>query len=109
MRKHSVITRPKFKNEKEEADWYHTPEGREWSLQSLKKAAREGRLRFRSEATGKAPTAAEAKRLLEEVRQAMLQPVSLRLPQGDLDKAKRIAKATGKGYQTVLKEIIHEG
>jgi hypothetical protein len=109
MSKNSTITRPKFGSEKEEADWYHTPEGHAYSLQSLKKAAREGRLRFRNGTTGKPPTAAEVKQLLEQARAQLLKPVNLRLPQGDLDAAKRLAEKTGKGYQTILKEIIHEG
>lgn len=78
---------PKFANEKEEADWYHTPEGHAFNERSLAKAAREGRLRWPK---GK-PTGEEAKRLIEAAQAAMLQPVSLRIPQGDIDEAKRIA------------------
>ncbi len=109
MSENSTITRPKFKSEKEEADWYHTPDGQAYALASFKKAARAGRLRFRSGTTGKPPTAAEVKTLLEQARAQLLKPVNLRLPQGDLDAAKRLASKTGKGYQTILKEIIHEG
>ena len=106
MSKNSTkMTRPKFKSEKEEADWYHTPEGKAFVHRSFEKAAREGRLRWPN---GR-PAGEEAKRLIEAAQAAMLQPVSLRLPQGDIDKAKRLASASGKGYQTVLKEIIHAG
>ena len=37
------------------------------------------------------------------------QSVSLRIPLADLEAAKKIAEKTGIGYQTVLKEMIHEG
>src|SRR4051794_33158005 len=77
MSKNSTINRPNFKSEAEEADWYHTPEGHAYSLQSLKKAAREGRLRFRNGTTGKPPTAAEVKQLLEQARAQLLKPVSI--------------------------------
>ncbi len=55
------------------------------------------------------PTPAELRELLDEARNGGLTAISLRLPQGDLDAAKRLAAKTGKGYQTILKEIIHEG
>lgn len=112
MSKNSKITRPDFKSEKEEADWYHTPEGRVYMSQSFKKAAREGRLRIRNGASTRPATKADLEQLIalaEQARAAVLQPVNLRLPQGDLEAAKRLAEKTGKGYQTILKEIIHEG
>ena len=105
MSRKSTVTRPKFESEKEEADWYHTPEGRAYMVESFKKAMREGRVKVRNKPTD--PAALE--KLLEQARAALLQPVNLRLPQGDLDAAKRLAEKTGKGYQTILKEIIHEG
>ena len=112
MPKNSKMTMPTFKSEKEEADWYHTPEGRAYMSQSFKKAAREGRLRIRNGASTKTATKTDLEHLIalaEQARAAVLQPVNLRLPQGDLDAAKRLAEKTGKGYQTILKEIIHEG
>ena len=85
MSKNSAVTRPKFKSESEEADWYHRPEGKAYSLQTLKKAARAGQLRLRNGATGKPPSAAELQRLLEQAHAQLLKPVNLRLPQGDLE------------------------
>ena len=104
MSKNSTVKRPKFKNEAEEADWYHTPEGHAYSIQTLKKAAREGKIRVHNK-----PSAAELQKLLDEARAQLLRPVSIRLSEADLDAAKRLAAKTGKGYQTILKEIIHEG
>ena len=101
-----------FPNEKAEADWYHTPEGKAHMLRSLKKASREGTIRIRNVASDKPPTKAELKQLIElaqAARAEMTQAISIRIPTKDLEAAKRLAEKTGKGYQTVLKEIIHEG
>ncbi len=124
-------TKPKFKSEAEEADWYHTKEGREHARRTLQKAihkgtiiveeklsihessklAREtGKLVIMRNGSSMKPTdPAVLERLLEEARGAITKPVSLRIPQADLDAAKRLAEKTGKGYQTILKDIIHEG
>ena len=101
-----------FPNEKAEADWYHTPEGKAYLLRSLKSASREGRIRLRNGASDKPPTKAELKELIalaEQARAEMTQAISIRVSNADLDRAKRLAEKTGKGYQTILKEIIHEG
>ena len=91
-----------FPNEKAEADWYHTPEGKA----HLRKTAR------RIGARNVPPTKAELQALLKQAEQAraeLLKPVGIRLPQGYIDRAKRYAEKTGKGYQTILKDIIGEG
>lgn len=91
-----------FPSELAEADWYHTPEGRA----HLRKTART------IGARNVPPTKAELQALLKQAEQAraeLLKPVGLRLPQGDIDAAKRLAAKTGKKYQAILKEIIHEG
>ena len=49
------------------------------------------------------------KNLIEVAQAAMTTSISIRLPQGDIDAAKRIAAKTCKKYQTILKELIHEG
>lgn len=98
-----------FSNEQAEADWYHSPEGHAHSLRTLKKAVRERKVVIRDGSQMKRTDRVAVEQLLAEARAAMTQPVSLRLPVGDLDAAKRLAEKTGKGYQTILKEIIHEG
>ena len=35
--------------------------------------------------------------------------VSLRLPITDIERAQKLAKARGTGYQTVIKSVLHEG
>lgn len=98
-----------FANERAEADWYDSPEGRAHSLRTLKKAVRERKVVIREGSQMKRADRTAVEQLLLEARAAITQPVSLRLPVGDLDAAKRLAEKTGKGYQTILKEIIHEG
>ncbi len=122
---------PSFKNEKEEADWLASPAGREHARRSFQKAIRKGRIIVnkklsileasrlakstgkvvvRRKGSGVRPTdPAVLQKMLEEEQASMTKAVSLRISQGDLDAAKRIAEKTGKGYQTVLKEIIHKG
>ena len=90
-----------FPNEKAEADWYHTPEGKAQSRRSSQRVAR-----------NVPPTKAELRALWEQAekaRAALLKPVGIRLPQGMIDRAKRYAEKTGKGYQTILKDLIEEG
>ena len=53
--------------------------------------------------------AVSPEQLVEEARTAVTQPITLRLSTGGLEAAKALAEKTGKGYQTILKEIIHEG
>ena len=66
-------------------------------LRSLKKTSREGTIRIRNGASDKPPTAAELRQLIEEARAAMTTPISLRIPQADLDAAKCLAEKRGKG------------
>ena len=122
---------PPFQNEQEEADWLASPAGREQARRSFQKAIRHGKIIVNEElsileasrlakSTGKAvirkkdPPGSSTdstvlERLLEEARGSITKAVSLRISLADLEAAKRVAKKTGKGYQTVLKEIIHEG
>ena len=127
----SVGAPPAFQNEQQEADWLASPAGREHARRSFQKAIRKGKLVVDdklsilkasklAKTTGKAvvprhgarvnPTdPAVLEELLEEAHASMTRPVSLRIPQRDLDAAKRIAEQRGVGYQTVLKQIIAKG
>jgi predicted DNA binding CopG/RHH family protein len=35
--------------------------------------------------------------------------IAIRLPQGDLKRARKIATRKGIGYQTLIKMLVHEG
>ena len=122
---------PALRSEQEEAEWLASPAGREDARRSFQKAIRKGKIVVNEKmsileasklatATGKAIVLRNGPRvkrsdpavlhnLLEEARGLMTKSISLRLPQRDLDAAKRIAERRGVGYQTVLKQIIAKG
>ncbi len=84
---------PRFKTEKEEAEWWDN--NPEFILQEFKRAAAEGRL---GHGTAK-------KRFAE--RQAAIS-TTIRLDPSDLSLAKQQAECKGLRYQTYLKMLIHE-
>ena len=124
--------KPSFKSEAEEADWYHTPEGRRWCTRVMQRAARKGTVVVEEKITpqraleiarvsgGKRVVLTQGmplrrtdpavlQKLWEDAIASMTKAVSLRIPLADLEAAKALAQKKGTGYQTVLKEIIHEG
>jgi predicted DNA binding CopG/RHH family protein len=126
----STNKKPQFKSEAEEADWYHTPQGRRHASRILQNGRRKGTVVVNDkvsirEAMGlarggklvvlkkgakvKQTNPAVLQDLMDRVKAKRTQAVSLRLPVADIDAAKKIASQTGLGYQTVLKEIISKG
>ncbi len=126
----STSKKPQFKNEAEEADWYHTPEGKRHVSHTLRKAIRKGtivveertsmqralelartgkRIVLRQGVNIKPTDAAVLQKLVDDARASMTQAVSLRIPVTDLDAAKAIAEKNGVGYQSVLKQAIRHG
>jgi hypothetical protein len=125
--------KPEFKSELEEADWYHSPAGKRYTSQKLADAMRKGimiseartpeerkaamnqarsegrAVRFKYGLEVKRTDPAVLENLMKRVKAKQTQSVSLRIPLADLEKAKKLAEKTGIGYQTLLKEIIHEG
>jgi len=123
--------KPSFKNEAEEAEWYHTPEGQrsvsrsfgagmgKVVIQSDARTFGELRTALKKAGPGRAVQAKNLKvkrtepavleALMEKARASMTQAISLRIPVMDLDAAKRIAAKKGVGYQSVLKQAIHDG
>jgi predicted DNA binding CopG/RHH family protein len=100
---------PKFKSEAEEAEWYATPEGRRQTQREFARALRTGTLSRspRLKAARTDPRILE--QLMEQAKESATRAISLRVPIADLERAKQIAEKTGVGYQTVLKQAIHEG
>lgn len=94
-----------FASEAEAAAWFDSPAGRRHASRVLREAVREGTLIVE---TG-LPDPAKLQKLMEGARQAVTKAISLRISQGDLEEAQRVAKRRGVGYQTVLKEIISAG
>jgi predicted DNA binding CopG/RHH family protein len=86
---------PKFKTESQEADWWASAEGRSF----LKKKSRE------LQARGVEPAGSK---LVVGLKRESTQ-IALRLPDSDLERARKIAERKGIGYQTLLKMLVHEG
>ena len=100
---------PKFKSEAEEADWYATRRGREQTQREFARALRTGTL-SRSRGLKTARTDPKMlEQLMEQAKRNATRAISLRIPIADLERARRIAKKTGVGYQAVLKQAIREG
>jgi len=100
---------PRFKSDAEEADWYATAEGRRLTQREFARALRAGTL---SRSAGLKVTKTDPtilKNLMEQAKESATRAISIRVPIADLERAKRIAEETGAGYQTVLKQAIHEG
>ena len=88
--------------ELEEARWFE--ENQERLLRLFEKAGKEGTLRIGRKSVG--ITLSKRTESLEKPRS---QKVMLRIPTGDLDRARRQAAGKGIGYQTYIKILLHEG
>jgi predicted DNA binding CopG/RHH family protein len=80
---------PKFKSEKEEADWLYAHR-------------REIERDLAREKKSKSPTVPEI------IERETTKAISIRLAVGDIERAKAQAKAKGIGYQTLIRMLIHE-
>ena len=80
---------PKFKNEKEEADWLYA---------HRKELERD----FFKEKKSRTPT---IEQIIERER---TKAICIRLAVGDIERAKEQAKARGIGYQTLIRMLIHD-
>jgi len=94
--KKKPINMPGFANERQEADWWASPQGREFVKQ---------------ESTGALSTGSKPKgsRLVAQLRRTTTVQIALRLPEPDVTKAREIATRKGIGYQALLKILVHEG
>jgi predicted DNA binding CopG/RHH family protein len=86
----TLIKKPKFASEAEEAAWY--PANPDYVRQQLERA----------EAEGRAGHGTADKRL------GLTTPVTIRLSQEDIEKARIQAEKKGIGYQTYMKILLHE-
>jgi predicted DNA binding CopG/RHH family protein len=80
---------PKFKTEKQEADWLYAHR-------------RKIEADMRKEKRTKTPTVAQI------VERERTKPISIRLAVGDIDRAKEQARAKGIGYQTLIRMLVHD-
>src|SRR5712691_11120484 len=91
-----TIEIPKFKSESQEADWWASRAGRDY----VKRRSAEAQLE------GAKPAGSP---LISEVNKKSSVQIAIRLPEGDLEQARKIAGRKGIGYQTLLKMLVHEG
>lgn len=99
----------KLKSEIDEAGWYTTPEGRRQTEREFARALRAGKL---SQSPGLKIARTDPgilAQLMEQAKESATKAISLRVSVADLERAKKIAEKAGLGYQTVLKQAIHEG
>ena len=94
--KKKPIDMPKFANEEEEANWWASPQGREFVKQKSVGAPRMART-------------AKGSRLVGRLNRTTSIQIALRLPEPDVAKARELATRKGIGYQTLLKMLVHEG
>ena len=87
---------PKFKNESEEADWWGSRDGRAF-------------VRLRSAEAKSKGMRATASHLVAEIAKKSSIQIAIRLPEADLERARKIATRKGIGYQTLIRMLVHEG
>lgn len=83
---------PRFKTEKEEADWWY--QNQDKIAKDLEQAAKKGELKRLDKATLRA-------RLASRV-------VTIRLPEEDITLARQQAALKGLPYQTYIKSLLHQ-
>jgi predicted DNA binding CopG/RHH family protein len=86
---------PKFKTEKEEAEWWYA--NREKVTDEFEEAARRGDLKVLTK-----------ERLQELLDASKTRVVTIRLPEADIALARKQAERKGLPYQTYIKSLLHE-
>jgi predicted DNA binding CopG/RHH family protein len=87
---------PKFRSESDEADWWASRAGRAYVKQ---KSAESKSIGIKIKGSS----------LVTKMNKKSTVQIAIRLPQADLDQARKLAERKGLGYQTLLKMILHEG
>ncbi|MBI5280234.1 MAG: hypothetical protein HY858_01035 [Candidatus Solibacter usitatus] len=90
------LEKPRFKSESEEADWWASPAGRAYVK------GKSAELRGRGmKAAGSA--------LVAKLNKRKSVQIAIRLPEGDVERAREVAGRKGIGYQTLIKMLVREG
>ena len=87
---------PKFKSESDEADWWASAAGRGYVKRKSRAAQAKG---IKPAGSG----------LVARLNKKSSVQIAIRLPEADIEQARRIADRKGIGYQTLLKILVHEG
>jgi predicted DNA binding CopG/RHH family protein len=90
------------RTEAEEARWFE--ENQDRLLVLFEQAAKEGALRVGGKSVG-----ITISKKTESLRKPPSQKVMIRIPTGDLDRARLHAGNKGIGYQTYIKMLLREG
>ncbi len=91
-----TLEMPKFKSESEEADWWASRAGRDYVKQKSADAQSKG-------------IKARGSSLVAKLNKKSSVEIAIRLPEGEIAQARKIAERKGIGYQTLLKMLVHEG
>ena len=84
---------PRFTTEAEEAQWWY--DHRDVVEANLSEALRNGTANYGT-----------AQRVMREIRES--KNITIRMPLNDLDRARKLSKKKGLGYQTYMKMLLHE-
>jgi len=88
-----------------EGEWYATPEGRRQTRREFARALKDGAV-IRTTGLRIAKTDPKVlEQLMEQAKAHATRAISIRVPIADLEQARRMAAATGVGYQSVLQAI----
>jgi predicted DNA binding CopG/RHH family protein len=90
------------RTEAEEARWFE--ENQDRLLKLFEQAGKEGALRIGGRSVG-----ITLSKKTEALRKPPSQKVMLRIPNGDLERARHLAGNKGIGYQTYIKMLLREG
>jgi predicted DNA binding CopG/RHH family protein len=90
------------RTEADEARWFE--ENQDRLLKLFEQAGKQGALRIGGRSVG-----ITISKKTESLRTPPSQKVMLRIPTGDLDRARRHAGDKGIGYQTYIKMLLREG
>ena len=90
------------RTEAEEARWFE--ENQDQILKLFERAEKEGALRIGSRSVG-----ITLSKSTGSLTKPPSQKVMLRVPTGDLERARQLAAAKGLGYQTYMKLLLREG
>jgi hypothetical protein len=102
-------SKDKLESAAAEARWYATPEGRRRTQREFERAVKAGRV-IRSDGVDIPTTDAKLlAALVVKAKASATKAISIRVPVADLERARKIAKREGSGYQTVLKRAIRAG
>lgn len=125
-------TRPKLKdNEGVYIEWLHSPAGQKAETEARRRREKRpviavetpvtpsemrelirktgANLRLVKGLTHKPNDPSVIQEIIDRAGQKRTRSISIRLSVEDLEAAKRLGEKTGLGYQTVLKDLIHEG